>query len=148
MKIERITPAHLGGIATLERLCFAAPWSEDSLAHLCGTLGTGFVCVDDARVIGYIGLWAAPDEWQITNVATHPDYRRRGVASALLLAAQNAAKKSGILQLSLEVRASNEEAASLYEHHGFVRVGVRRGFYKNPTEDAFVMLCALENENG
>lgn len=149
MRIERIAPSYIEGIAALERTCFAAPWSEASLANLCGTLGTGFVCLDDsARVIGYIGLWFAPDEWQITNVATHPDFRRRGVARALLKATKEAALASGILELSLEVRASNEGAVRLYEQQGFYRAGVRRGFYKNPTEDALVMLCTFENENG
>ncbi len=149
MKIERIAPSYIEGIAALERTCFAVPWSEASLANLCGALGTGFVCLDtDARVIGYIGVWFAPDEWQITNVATHPDYRRQGVARALLKATKEAATASGILELSLEVRASNEGAVRLYEQQGFYKAGVRRGFYKNPTEDALVMLCTLENENG
>lgn len=148
MKIERIAPSYIEGIAALERTCFAAPWSEASLVNLCGTLGTGFVYLDDsARVIGYIGLWFAPDEWQITNVATHPDFRRRGVARALLKATKEAALASGILELSLEVRASNEGAVRLYEQQGFYRAGVRRGFYKKPTEDALVMLCTFENEN-
>ena len=148
MKIERIVPSHIAGIAALEQTCFTAPWSEVSLANLCGTLGTGFVCLDDTRVIGYIGLWVAPDEWQITNVATHPDYRRRGVARALLKATKEAAMASGILELSLEVRVSNEAAVHLYEQQGFYKAGARRGFYKNPTEDALVMLCTFENENG
>ena len=149
MRIEKITAAHLDDLATLENTCFAAPWGKASLANLCGTLGTGFVCFDDdARAIGYIGAWFAPDEWQITNVATHPDHRRRGVARTLFSALKQAAKAAAVSQLSLEVRVSNVGAVALYEQQGFYRAGVRRGFYKNPTEDALVMLCNLENENG
>jgi len=83
------------------------------------------------------------DEGQILNVATHPAWRRRGLADALLTALINEAEKKGLLTLSLEVRESNTAAISLYEKHGFAVAGKRPRFYTHPTEAALVMLRNL-----
>ena len=141
MKVERMTEAHLDSVAELERLCFAEPWSREALKLLLGDEAVGFVCISEGQVLAYGGMLLAPGEGQITNVAVHPDARRRGMGNAVVRAMMRDARERGLLQLVLEVRISNEAAITLYERVGFFRAGVRRNFYKKPTEDAIVMLA-------
>lgn len=77
----------------------------------------------------------SPDEAELLNLAVVPEFRRRGVASALLDALTRNAKGT----VFLEVAEPNLAAISLYEHHGWVRTGVRKGYYKNGTINGIVM---------
>ncbi len=144
--ILRMTEAHLASVAELEALCFAQPWSENALRLLLGEEAVGFVCVDGEAVLAYGGMLYAPDEGQITNIATHPDARRCGYAKLLLERLLQAARERGAEQVSLEVRVSNVPAIALYEAAGFYRAGVRRRFYRDPCEDAYVMLKTLKED--
>ena len=145
MTVERLTAAHLSQVAELEGVCFADPWSEKALELLLTDGAYGAVCLCDGRVMSYGGVLWAPFEGQITNIATHPDARRCGMGAAVLEHLIEVAKARGCEQLSLEARVSNLPAISLYEHYGFLKMGLRRGFYKHPTEDAFVMCLSLDN---
>ena len=82
----------------------------------------------------------AVDEGQITNIATHPDYRRRGYGKAIVEALIKYAKQNGLDSISLEVRESNAAAIELYTGLGFKVEGKRRDFYTKPTEAALVMI--------
>lgn len=135
-----INASHLDAVAELEAACFAEPWSVNSLRLLLSDAATGFVALHEGQPIAYGGMLWAPDEGQITNIAVHPDFRRRGCARAILLALMQAADQRGAQELSLEVRASNEAAIALYRAEGFFEAGRRRNFYRSPTEDALVML--------
>ena len=93
---------------------------------------------DEGNVIGYAGLNTVLDEGYINNIAVEEAARKHGVASALLdvfvrFAAVNLAF------LTLEVRKSNAPAIGLYEKFGFQQVGIRKGFYSHPREDAIIM---------
>ena len=144
MTVTLLTPAHLPEVAALEALCFHAPWSEQSLRMLCGEQGFGLVCLtEEGRVAAYVGVLTVLDEGQITNVATHPDFRRRGCANAVLTALLDVCRKRDICSLSLEVRESNAPAIALYEKHGFQTAGKRPGFYSHPREAALVMVAEI-----
>jgi ribosomal-protein-alanine N-acetyltransferase len=144
MRVALLNPSHLPQVAELERLCFRSPWSENALSVLLGDSGFGLVALTEAgEVTAYLGVMTVLDEGQITNVATHPDHRRKGCAKALLRALFEECCTRGIKELSLEVRESNTAAISLYEKHGFRQAGKRPGFYKNPAEAALVMIAAL-----
>lgn len=142
--VVRMTREHLSAAAELERLCFHEPWSEKSLELLLGDAAVGFVCLRDGLVIAYGGMLWAPDEGQVTNVAVHPDARRCGCGRKLLAALTEAAQARGAEQISLEVRASNGAAIALYESDGYETVGRRKNFYRNPREDALVMVKKLQ----
>lgn len=139
-EILPIDASHLDAVAEIEAACFSEPWSANALQLLLGDAATGFVACHRGRPIAYGGMLWAPDEGQITNIAVHPDYRRRGCARAILLALIRAADQRGAQEISLEVRASNEAAIALYRAEGFLEAGRRRNFYRRPTEDALVML--------
>ena len=142
--IVRIAREHLSEVAALERLCFSEPWSEKSLELLLTDAAIGFVCLCDAHVVAYGGMLWAPDEGQITNVAVHPSARRCGCARAILAALTDAAKEKNAEQISLEVRESNAAAIALYERDGYVTVGKRKNFYRDPREDALIMIRNLK----
>lgn len=143
MMAQRMTEEHLDDVAELEILCFGEPWSRESLRLLLSDEAIGFVCVQDGRAVAYGGMLLVPGEGQVTNVAVHPDYRKRGLGTVIVDAMIQESKRRGLEQIALEVRCSNEAAIGLYERAGFVRAGVRKRFYRNPTEDAFVMLLSV-----
>ena len=144
MKVETLTAEHLEQVAELEQLCFADPWSEKALELLLGDGAYGAVCLQEGHVMAYGGVLWAPFEGQITNIATHPTARRCGMGAAVLEHLIAVAIERGCEQLSLEARVSNTPAISLYERYGFEKMGLRRGFYKHPTEDAYVMCLSLD----
>jgi ribosomal-protein-alanine N-acetyltransferase len=90
-------------------------------------------------IIGFAGLWMLAGEAHITNIAVRAKHRRRGTGEALLIGIIELAVKLEAHLITLEVRASNQEAQKLYAKYGFVRVGRRRGYYTDNREDAVLM---------
>ena len=136
MTIERMEERHIEDIAAIEKACFRHPWSADGLREELGR-GLFLAAVEDGVTVGYVGCQIVLDEGYITNIAVLPAFRRRGIAERLLGALLERAE--GLSFVTLEVRESNRPAAALYEKMGFSRVGVRKGFYTEPTEDAVLM---------
>ena len=140
MRIAHMTAEHVHQVAALEKVCFSDPWSEKSVAsELENSLSCWLVALDGETVAGYVGSQTVMDETDMMNVAVHPDFRRQGVARALILALIGELKKRGSRCLTLEVRASNDPARALYESLGFTHVGTRRNYYQNPKEDALIL---------
>ena len=137
---EEILPALLD----LERACFAHPWTENMfLGEIKNPAAQYKILTDGSRPIAYMGLWTVADEGQITNVAVHPDYRRRGLAKQLITAFVDFAKAQDLSLLTLEVRESNAPAISLYESLGFTRVGKRKNYYEGK-ETALLLTLFLK----
>lgn len=136
---ERLNESHLDGVAELERLCFSAPWSKDSLRLLLRDGNYGTVALDGGTVVSYAGLIRALDEGEITNVATHPDHRKKGHARSVLLALIETARETGLVRITLAVRVSNTAARELYTSLGFRDCGLRKNFYARPREDGAIM---------
>ena len=142
---EKMTVEVLDGVATLEKLCFAEPWSAKSLELLTKDgIGVGMICRKDGIVCAYGGMLVAVDEGQITNIATHPDFRRMGYGKAVVEALIKYAKNNRLDSISLEVRESNKAAIELYSGLGFKVEGKRKDFYKKPVESALVMILRIK----
>ena len=140
MTITEMKAAHVPQVAELERICFADPWSEKSVAsELDNKWALWFVALEEDKVAGYIGSQTSIDETDVMNVAVHPDFRRRGIAETLINALVTELKNRGSHALMLEVRSSNAPAITLYEKLGFVQVGCRKNYYRNPKEDALIL---------
>ena len=140
MMIVHMNESHVAQVAALEKICFSDPWSENSVAsELKNPLSCWLVAEEDGKVAGYVGSQTVMDESDMMNVAVHPDHRRKGVAESLVNELIEALKKRGSRCLTLEVRASNEPAKALYETLGFVQVGLRKNYYRNPKEDALIL---------
>ena len=126
------------------KLCFSDPWSENSISgELNSRLSYWLVAVQEGVLLGYIGSQSVLGESDMMNVAVHPDHRRKGVAEMLILQLMQDLKQRENLNLSLEVRASNMPAITLYEKLGFDTVGRRPNYYRHPKEDALIMKKAL-----
>ncbi len=139
----RVARVHLAAIAQLEREAFVHPWTEQALELLCTDAAFGFVVIEGERALAYGGMMCVAGEGQITNIATAPDCRGKGLGSAVMAALLSHARALGLFEISLEVRESNAPAIALYEKFGFTVAGKRPRFYTNPTETALVMLCPM-----
>lgn len=139
LKITLLSREHIREVARLERECFVEPWSEKSLEMLLGDSGFGIVALIDDKVVGYGGVMIALDEGQITDIAVSGEYRRRGIGMEIVKAMINESVTRGIATLYLEVRESNRAARELYRACGFDECGVRKNFYRRPTEAAVLM---------
>jgi [ribosomal protein S18]-alanine N-acetyltransferase len=93
----------------------------------------------DARIVGMIVAWLLVDEMHIATIATHPDFRRQGIASRLLSHTLLHALEEGARSSFLEVRESNTVAQEMYRKFGYEMAGRRRRYYRDNDEDAILM---------
>ena len=146
-RLVPMTAELIPAIAEIERLCFSQPWSENALHEELFNDTACFIAAvsENGETLGYAGLHCILDEGYIDNIAVRPEYRRQGVAAELLKAFLRFGNAK-LTFLTLEVRASNLPAISLYGKYGFKEVGRRKNYYSAPVEDALLM--TLEFENG
>jgi len=148
MEIRRARPDDATAIAALEEECFPDPWGErDIFSYICSSDGMCFVATNDSGVpIAYLlGRLIAP-EGEVYRIAVHPEKRRRGIGFRLLSYALKTERGRGLEVTFLEVRSKNVPARNLYRAFGFREVGMRRGYYKNPPDDAVIMLLGRLEE--
>jgi len=136
-----VRPEHIPQIEELEKRCFSMPWPADLLISQMKDAQHEFIAALDAdgRILGYVGMMYVLDEGYIANVAVAPEYRRQGIADALIKRLEELCLAHALSFVSLEVRAGNVPAITLYEKHGFRRVGLRKNYYERPREDALIM---------
>ena len=148
IRIVDTRPEHLDDILLMEQQCFSVPWTRDQLAAQMSDSMYIFLAAEDesGRAVGYVGLMYVLDEGYISNVAVSPSRRREGIADMLLTELYARAKAKKLSFLTLEVRESNDPAQSLYKKHGYTEVGMRKGYYSLPKEDAVLMTCFLSEE--
>lgn len=141
MDIRRSVADDVPEIAAAEALIFSDPWTEkDIFGVICSEGAMCYTATSDGKVIAYIiGRVIAP-EGEIYRIATLPEKRRRGIAYRLLDYAVKTERGRGLETLFLEVRSQNTAARALYRAYGFKEVGIRKNYYKDPTDDAIVML--------
>ena len=131
---------HVAQVAALEKQCFSDPWSESSVAsELSNPLSAWLVAMDGDVLAGYVGSQSVMGESDMMNIAVDAYYRRQGIAQALIEELVVQLKEKGSHSLTLEVRISNQPAIALYEKLGFVQVGKRLNYYRNPKEDALIL---------
>jgi ribosomal-protein-alanine N-acetyltransferase len=90
-------------------------------------------------IVGFAGFWIMAGEAHLTNIAVRESYRRQGIGELLLISVVDLAAELDTSIITLEVRASNTAAQNLYRKYGFVRVGLRRGYYLHEREDGVLM---------
>ena len=137
--------AHIRKIMPIEQQVYPRPWTAQVFVeeleqarvgkrhYLVGTIGD--------ELVGYGGLLYVEDDAHVTNLAVHPMWRSRGIATELLLDLAWEANRRGCEAMTLEVRHTNVAAQQLYRRFGFVPAGVRKKYYEN-RDDAIVMWCA------
>ena len=137
-------PAHLEQVKALLDVCFGdSAWTMDSLrSQLEKSDSHCTIAVEDDRIIGFLAFEQVLDEGSVVEIAVHPDCRRKGIARSLITDAIQSA--DGLDTVFLEVRESNTPAIGLYESLGFERIGVRKGYYQKPKEDALLYRYELK----
>jgi len=139
-----MSPDDLDVVMAIERASFSTPWSRGSFRNLLGRRDADlWVVVVEDLAIAYSVVWYAATECELGNLAVDPERRSRGIGRWLLDWTLRKAHERGAKQVFLEVRVSNQAAQDLYESRGFVQVGLRRRYYRAPTEDARVMCLDL-----
>ena len=116
-----------------------APTTADFVSRISDPRYPFLVAEKNDRVVGYVGSQTVVEETDMMNVAVHPDFRRQGIAESLILTLVEGLKSLESHCLTLEVRASNASAIALYEKLGFVHIGLRKNYYRNPKEDALIL---------
>lgn len=143
--IAPATEENITEITKIEAECFSEPWSEKSFRDALKLSSAEiFVALDDKKdVLGYFVLYYASDQGELQNIAVCPGYRGYGIGSLLMEKLISKSLKLGMSQIYLEVRSTNEPAKELYRKYGFIPTGIRRNFYRFPTEDAIVEMKDL-----
>jgi ribosomal-protein-alanine N-acetyltransferase len=138
--IRRLGLSDLNAIDAIEQRAYRTPWSRSMFAS---ELAKGSsVCLgafEGDQLVGYVVNSRYVDAWHVMNVAVDPDQQRRGIATRLLEHLFELTRDDQRRGYTLEVRVSNKEAIGLYESLGFVRQGLRRGYYTDNREDALIM---------
>ncbi len=132
-------------ILAMERASFTDPWSRAAFTSLLGHPGVYFVVAarPDEGIAGYLAAWFMVPEGEIATLAVDTERRRLGVGGLLLDSAIQEARLRGVRDLYLEVRDSNAAAQKLYASRGFLEIGRRRLYYRNPAEDARMLRLHL-----
>lgn len=132
---------HVRSVMAIETVVYPHPWTSTLfLSELAMPSSRVYLVARAGRiVVGYAGIMWAPDEAHVTTIAVDPEWRRRHVATRLLLRLAQEAIDRNFAALTLEVRVSAEGARDLYRRFGFAPEGARKDYYSHPTEDAIVM---------
>ncbi|MEM4407678.1 MAG: ribosomal protein S18-alanine N-acetyltransferase [Candidatus Caldarchaeum sp.] len=131
---------HIEEVLEIERLSNPAPWSRASFeTELQNPQAHYWVVVFKGKVVGFAGYWDVVDEAHITNIAVHPQHRRKGLGERLMSTLLIDAKSRGMRCATLEVRRNNQPAIALYEKFGFVVCAIRKNYYVQDQQDALVM---------
>ena len=146
MFIRKMSVEDLRVVEEMEHILFSSPWSyEDFLYELNeNAFSHNFVVEDHNEIVGYVGLWIMYDQSQITTIGVHPSYQRKGIGSMMMKKMIEESLAHQCLNMSLEVRVSNDKAISLYKKYGFETVALRKNYYEDNHEDAYLMIKQLE----
>jgi ribosomal-protein-alanine N-acetyltransferase len=147
MNIRRMTLADIPQVVAIDQASFSLPWPERSFRFEVtdNPASRVWVAEIDGRIVGMIVAWLLVDEAHVATIATHPGYRRQGIASRLLIHALHSLMDEGAVNSVLEVRESNIAAQEMYRKLGFVESGRRYRYYRDNEEDAILM--SLEGLN-
>jgi ribosomal-protein-alanine N-acetyltransferase len=141
LTIRAMTVDDLQAVLEIERSSFTTPWSETSFFNeIKNPRSISKVARLGGRIAGYLCASRIIDEGHILTFAVHPEFRKRGIASALIRDILDQLKGEGCRFVFLEVRASNSGARKMYEKFGFRELGVRKNYYLSPVEDGIVMV--------
>ncbi len=166
--VRPMREADIPAVMAIERCSFPSPWPESAYRYELRFGANVLFCVLQLRqepdvptwsawlrgalsrrrqvaVVGYAGLRFRSESAHVSTIAVHPDWRRQGLGTWLLLTMIEQAISRGMRRVTLEVRPSNKIAQQLYARVGFVRTSVRHAYYRDG-EDAWLMALGPLNE--
>ena len=141
MTVQILSEEYVAAAALAEADNLDTAWSAEQIRDAMARDDTLYlVGIENGVLCAVASCVFSAYEAMIENVAVLPEYRRHGAAFALLSAIEAEAVKRGLENISLEVASRNHGAVLLYEKAGFVKVGIRKGFYRKQNDDALVMI--------
>ncbi len=127
-------------VAELDKKCFPTPWTVSAYYTEVHNPSAYYIIAEqNGVVIGFAGMWCIMDEAHITTIGVEPELRGRKIGELVLVSLLDEALNRGVHRATLEVRRTNTVAQNLYAKYGFKTMAVRKGYYGNNNEDAFVM---------
>ena len=141
--LRRMTLSDVPAVHRLEEAIFSMPWSEkDFVYEMTENKVARYLVIEEAgEIIAFAGAHIILDQAHVTNIAVRQDCRGRGLGRMITRALMQYASNLGAEYLTLEVRQSNATAQNLYKSLGFVKVNVRKRYYEDTGEDAWLMVC-------
>jgi ribosomal-protein-alanine N-acetyltransferase len=144
ISIRDMLVSDIPAVIAIENASFTSPWSEASvLSEINASQSLTRVATVNESIVGYIIAKQILDEGQMLDLAVQLEFMRQGIADLLMRDLISGLRVSGVINLYLEVRATNAAAIRLYEKFGFTRISIRKDYYKNPVEDAYVMMLGI-----
>lgn len=141
MTFRKMKTEDIDQVLHVETQSFTLPWSREAFYNELNhnQYAVYMVIEDEGKIAGYCGAWIVIDESHITNIAILPEYRGQKLGEALLRKMVEISIAMGVVRMTLEVRVSNVVAITLYEKLGFQKGGIRKNYYTDNLEDAYVM---------
>ncbi|MFQ8706866.1 MAG: ribosomal protein S18-alanine N-acetyltransferase [Thomasclavelia sp.] len=146
MLIRRMDWSDIDMIVALEHELFSSPWDRDAFEYELGKNAFSSILVleENGEILGYIGMWLLGDQTQITTLGVKKKFQGNGYAKILMDKCIEVTKNLGYRNINLEVRVSNQKAINLYEKCGFKIITIRKNYYQNNHEDAYLMIKKME----
>jgi len=146
---RKMTLEDIPAVVELDQISFSLPWPERSFRYeVTGNPASRcWVAELDGRLVGMLVGWLLVDEIHVATIATHPDFRRQGIARSLLSYTLQRAADEGAQSSFLEVRESNLAAQEMYRQFGYEVAGRRKRYYKDNDEDAILMTLESLNKD-
>ena len=133
-------------IRNLECAIFSDAWSENNLKEsIMSDMDYCFIMEDEYKIAAYIIFRVNAEEAELFRIATDNEKRKKGCGQKLMTMMMSSLDSMGVKKVFLEVRSQNKSAISLYDRCGFKKIGIRKGYYNNPDDDAFIMLASINN---
>lgn len=148
LEILVATEADLDALMEIEEQSFNNPWQRQSMEEeLHKDISRVKVCRSpNGETVAFINYWIVVDELHVLNVATRPEWRRKGIGLMLMEHAMDEGRRLGVAVVTLEVRRTNNAAQQLYLGMGFSQCGVRKKYYDDG-EDALLYELSLPDES-
>lgn len=144
ISLREMTRSDINDVYEIECESFITPWSKRAITEEL-TNDVAYYCV--MRIgrdhVAYAGMWTFLDEAHITNIAVRRAFRGRGYSKILMQHMMDTARRRGAERMTLEVRENNMVAQNLYKSFGFETAGMRKGYYADTGESAYIMWAKL-----
>lgn len=144
--LRKIREGDIEAVAAMEAACFSDPWSLGLVGELLGSEFDETWILEGQEEgeeipwpVGYINFRLLAGEGELMRIAVLPPFRGMGYSRKLMDRLEKSAVEAGAGELTLEVRAGNRAAISLYKSYGFKEEALRKNYYQNPREDALIM---------
>ena len=148
LEIKPLKPSQVSEILLLDRICLGGLWTAEGYLREIDSSKSSLLTLNiidrptlkpDSKIIGVACLWSILEEAHITLLGIHPDYRRQGFGTLLLLSLLKDAIERKLEWATLEVNINNKSAIDLYHKFGFKTVGKRKGYYQSTGDDASIL---------